>query len=116
MAKVDEKAQAPAETPPTADRRRPATRVRAGALATALKDVIGAVAGRNTVPALEFVRFEAGDGCTQHNRGEAQTGYAHKVPARDRTFLKTSHFLEKFLWRDIFFVFAHVSLPCLIVI
>ena len=44
------------------DPRRPMTRVRAGALAAALKDVVGAVAGRNTVPALEFVRFEARDG------------------------------------------------------
>lgn len=60
MAKAEINDQAPADSP-APDPRRPATRVRAGALALALKDVVGAVAGRNTVPALEFVRFEAGD-------------------------------------------------------
>ena len=74
MAKVDSEEQGVAGDSPhpsipspeeegrkAADPRRPMTRVRAGALALALKDVVGAVAGRNTVPALEFVRFEAGD-------------------------------------------------------
>ena len=45
-----------------ADPRRPMTRVRAGALAAALKDVVGAVAARSMIPVLEFVRFEAGAG------------------------------------------------------
>ena len=42
--------------------RKLATRVRAGALAGALRDIGGIVEGRNTIPVLDCVLFRAGDG------------------------------------------------------
>lgn len=45
-----------------ADGRKPAVRVRAGTLASALKDVRDAVAGKNTIPILSMVLLRAGDG------------------------------------------------------
>lgn len=44
------------------DLRKQAARVQAGVLKAALADVIGVVAGRNTVPVLDNVLIEAGDG------------------------------------------------------
>jgi DNA polymerase-3 subunit beta len=46
----------------TPDLRLPRTRIRCGALLAAVKDVTGVVAGRSTIPILDFVRFSCTDG------------------------------------------------------
>ena len=57
-AKKEPAAPAPA---PAQDTRRLATRVAAGALRSALKDVLGAIEGRNTIPILANVRIDASE-------------------------------------------------------
>lgn len=49
----------------TPDPRIPRTRIRCGALLAAVKDVTGVVAGRRTIPILDFVRFSCGDGAIE---------------------------------------------------
>jgi DNA polymerase III subunit beta len=61
MARAATKPKPEAETP-AQDARKPATRVRAGALHAALKDVLGVVQAKNTIPILSHVRLAAGDG------------------------------------------------------
>lgn len=49
----------------TPDPRIPRTRIRCGALLAAVKDVTGVVAGRSTVPILDFVQFSCSDGAIE---------------------------------------------------
>ncbi|WP_225899742.1 DNA polymerase III subunit beta [Croceicoccus gelatinilyticus] len=69
---------------PVRDTRRRAVRVRAGSLRAALKDVLGAVAGRSELPILDHVVMTAGDGAISLESTDLDMWIRRELASDDR--------------------------------
>lgn len=70
--------------PAVTDKRKPATRVKAGSLLAALKDVRDAAASRDVIPVLGHVLIEAGDGTIGITATDLDMWAARTLPSDDR--------------------------------
>lgn len=79
---------------PAADPRKPATRVRAGALAAALKDVRDVVEGRSTIPILGNVLLEAQDGAIHLDATDLDIVATRQLASDDRDGPASKEWIE----------------------